>query len=521
VKPTLPSSPAELRGLRARRYVRVSTEEQGAKYGPDRQHEEIDRAVRQLGLLELGPAFVDEQSAWSRSDERPALRELITAATAGDYDVLVVAYFSRWSRDVELALRLRRELHAAGVLLWFADEAFASSDADAHERYLDEAVAAEKYSHRLSRQIVRTLAAKFERYGDQAGTAGFGFLRTPQPEARLAIDEATMPQAVAIFERYALGDLSYEQLADTVGMPDGAVRAILTNPLYNGWSVRHRRRADESRTAAPWRSAPPVDDELWARVVEIRAARAKAAGHARTRHVHLLAKRLWCHCGRVVKADTSRQRNGAIVSRYAHNRCPLWVHPNVVAHRLDDPIAAQIAGIHLDATTLSRIRALAGQPAPADTELRRAQLERELRGKAAAHAARRLTTAAYLAEHERLTASIDGLASAAPSGPVGDVDEVVERLRDIRTTWAKAEPAARALLVSRLYRRITAVNGRIHSVSLSEEAKQLGLVLAMPELVTVAKARPAGAGVAQATVAHVRIRIEGRADWLRAARESA
>lgn len=511
----LPSSTDELRGLRARRYVRVSSEEQGTKYGPDRQHEEIDAAVRRLGLVEVGPAFVDEQSAWSRSDARPALRELVAAAAAGEYDVLVVAYFSRWSRDAELSLRLRRELHAAGVVLWFGDEAFASSDEDAHERYLDEAVAAEKYSHRLSRTIRKTLAAKFERYGDQAGSPGLGFVRTPQPEARLAIDPATMPQAVAIFERYAAGDLSYRELAAWAGMDEARVRSILTNPLYNGWAVRHRRSPSTVQLAAPWRSAPPVSDELWARVVEVRGMRAKVGGLHRAKHVHLLAKLVWCHCGRAVRADTSRQRNGKIVFRYLHQDCGLWLQENVVAHRLDEPIAAQIAGIRLDAATKVRIRALAGKPAPPDTELRRAQLERELKAKAAAHAARALTTQAYLAEHERITAAIDGLAAAAPAAPVDDADEVIARLADIRATWQKADLAARAQLVRALYRRITVVDGRVHSVALTEEAKRLGLMVAMPE--TVVGARPAGAGSTQATV---RIRIEGRENWLRASRSA-
>lgn len=512
----LPSSIAELRGLRARRYVRVSTEEQGAKYGPDRQHEEIDRAVRSLGLLEAGPAFVDEQSAWSHSDARPALRELVTAAAAGEYEVLVVAYFSRWSRDTELALRLRRELHAAGALIWFADEAFASSDADAHERYLDEAVAAEKYSHRLSRTIRRTLAAKFERYGDQAGSPGLGFMRTPQPEARLAIDPATMPRAVALFERYAAGDLSYRELGAWSGMGEAKARAVITNPLYNGWAVRHRRSADTVRIAAPWRSAPPVSDELWARVAEVRATRAKVGGLRRARHHHLLAKLVWCACGRAVRADTSRQRNGKLVLRYMHQDCPLWLQESVVSHRLDDPIGEQVSGIRLDAAALARIRKLAGRPAPADTEPRRAQLERELRSKASAHAKRELTTEAYLAAHARIGAEIDALAAAAPSGAIDDVDEIVRRLRDIRTAWGTFDAEGRAAIARSIYRRITVVDAQVRSVALTEDAQHLGLALLLP---TVVLARPAGAKRAAAKVPH-RIEIEGREAWRRAARSA-
>jgi DNA invertase Pin-like site-specific DNA recombinase len=514
----LPASPAELRGLRARRYVRVSTEEQASKYGPDRQHEEIDRAVAQLGIVETGPAFTDEQSAWSHSEDRPALRALTAAAVAGDFDLLVVAYFSRWSRNTELALRMRRELHAAGVAIWFADEGFASSDADAHERYLDEAVAAEKYSHRLSRQIRKTLEAKFDRYGDQAGSAGLGFYRTPQPEARLAIDPETMPRAVALFTRYAQGDLSYRELGTWAGMDEAAVRAVLTSTLYNGWAVRRRRSAEEVRVGAPWRSAPPVSDELWARVVQVREQRAKAAGRARSRHVHLLAKRVWCECGRGVRADTSRQKNGTLVRRYVHQGCPLWTHENVVAHRLDDAIGAQLSGIRLGGSTLARIRSLAGRPAPADTELRRAQLERELRTRASAHAQRRIATEAYLAEHARITGEIDALAAAAPESPMGDADEVVARLRALRAAWASAPLEARAKLVASVYARITVVDGQVRSVALTPDAKRIGLMLALPEAVVMA--RPAGARRTQATV-RIRIPIEGSRAWHDAARRSA
>jgi DNA invertase Pin-like site-specific DNA recombinase len=514
----LPRSLGELRGLRARRYVRVSSEEQGWKYGPDGQHLTVDELVSRLGVVETGPAFLDEHSAWSRSGERPALLAMLAAAVAGDLEVVLVPYFSRWSRDTEVALRLRRELHDAGVVIAFADEGFVSSDQDAFDRYLDEAVAAHKFSNRLSRTVARTLEAKFTRFGDQAGSAGFGFLRTPQPEARLAVDPDTMPTAVALFERYALGDVSYRELAVETGVAEGMLRGILSNPLYNGWAVRRRRSADTVRVAAPWRSSPPVSDELWARVVDVRSRRAKAAGRHRSRHIHLLAKRLFCTCGRVVKADTSRQKNGSIVRRYVHQDCDRWQHENIVAHRIDVPITTQLAGLRLDAPVLARIRAMAGQPTPVSTDLRRGQLEHELREKATAHAARRLTTEAYLAEHERISAEIDSLTVAEPGAPVEDADMVIARLRDFRATWATVEDdlAVRAQMVASVYDRITVEDGRIVEVELTESAKRWGFVLALPE--TVVMARPAGLEQSQTKV---RIPIVGRRDWLAATKWSA
>ena len=193
---------------------------------------------------------------------------------------------------------------------------------------------------------------------------------------------------------------------------------------------------------APWRTSPPVSDALWARVGEVRANRAKAAGRRRSRHVHLLAKLMWCPCGRVVRADTSRQKNGTIARRYVHQGCPLWSPENVVAHRLDLPIEAQLSGIRIDARTLSRIRAGAGRPIPASTDMRRMQLERDLRAKATDHAARRLSTSSYLAEHERITAAIDAL-EEQPGPPLGDIDEVVGALGAMRDAWGRTQTSRR------------------------------------------------------------------------------
>jgi len=485
----LPAKLEEIRGCTARRYVRVSSLEQGWKYGPDGQNLTIDEAVGRAGLQETGGPFVDEQSAWHRSDERPALQALVEAARKGLYQVLVVAYFSRWSRDVEAALRIRRELHAAGVTVLFADEGFLSSDEDSHERYLDEAVAAEKFSHRLSRTIKRTHAAKFERYGYQAGSPGLGFMRTPQPEARLAVDLLTMPAVVALFQRYSQGDISYRALARQSGVAEGALRAILTNPLYNGWAVRNRRSRNERRIAAPWRADPPVSDALWARVAEVRAQRVKTAGRQHPKRIHLLAKRMFCTCGRSVSADTVNKGSGPY-RRYRHDDCPRWPQMSFKAAVFEEPIAAQVSGIRLTPRVLQRIRRAAATPATPDMSARREALERELARRAAAHASRRISTESYLAEHERISRLIDGLAELPLADSGIDADRAVAWLTDLKQSWESAGDAARAQLVAAIYRRIIVEGNRFVGVELTDEAKANGLTVALPQ--SVALARPAG-----------------------------
>jgi hypothetical protein len=166
--------------------------------------------------------------------------------------------------------------------------------------------------------------AWFERHGDQAGSPGFGFTRTPQPEARLAIDPVAMGRVVRLFEEYAAGDVSYAELAERHGLAEGHIRSILTNRLHSGWSVRHRRSADQVLLPMPWRDDPPVSDELWSRIDELRSRRVRTAGRRHPRRVHLLAKRLWCTCGRAITAETHTGRSGVRHRRYRHDRCDRW-----------------------------------------------------------------------------------------------------------------------------------------------------------------------------------------------------
>jgi DNA invertase Pin-like site-specific DNA recombinase len=138
---------------------------QGTKYGPAEQDAEIERFIARHGLVDTGIVFTDHHSGWQRSEARPEFTAMMAAAAEGAFDVLVVAYFSRFSRNVRQALEAHDILHRGGVAVAFADERFVSSDEDAWEDFIDEAVSAEKYSRKLSRRIRNTFRAKFERHG--------------------------------------------------------------------------------------------------------------------------------------------------------------------------------------------------------------------------------------------------------------------------------------------------------------------------------------------------------------------
>jgi hypothetical protein len=243
---------------------------------------------------------------------------------------------------------------------------------------------------------------------------------------------------------------------------------------------------------ARWREEPPVSDELWALVQEVRQDRDTGGGRSPIRHAHLLAGRLRCVCGARIRAEATTKKRRWTMRRYRHrDRCGAWSQDTRVASFFEAPVSAQVEQMRLGNRLLENLRRLADADTPiADTsELRRRQLERALEELARNHARRRIATEAYLAEHERLTALIDSIRPGSGS-PVLDPDSAMAYLRDIRTMWQEMDEAGRRDLIATIYERITVTSDGIVSVRLTQEAERHGAMLALPE--TVALARPEG-----------------------------
>lgn len=497
----LPRTLDDLRGLRCARWTRESTAGQVDRFGPDAQREQQDRAIERYGLVDTGLAWSVAHSGRTIASTSQFGEMLAAAGTA--YDVLLVGYVSRFARDLRTAVNARHELHAAGASLLFCDERVLSSDEDAWEQWAREAVEAEAYSRRLAKRTSEGYAAKFRR-GDQGGSPPRGFRRVP-PQMTLAIDPSTIGEVVRAFEMYATGTVSLNELEGQTGIDRDGLRAMLVNPIYNGWVRRHRRRHDEQRSPAAWRDSPPVSDELWARVQEIREVRYHGGGHPTPVHAHLLTGRLFCPgCGARIRADGHR--------RYRHHRpCAAWPQHTVSAVRFEEVISAQVTGIRHDAAMLVNLRRLAASsaPRPDSTSLRRRQLERELAHLAVRHAKRSLSTEAYLAEHERITGAIDSLTEH--HGPVVDPDEAIAYLRDLPRLWREMSPEGRADLARSIYERVWVTSEGVTGVELNPDQDRHLLALAMPQRVTVG-ARPEGARQT------LTVPIVGRRAWLRLVR---
>ena len=483
----LPRSVDDIRGLRVARWIRESTAGQYDRYGPASQREQQDRFIDRHGLVDTGLVFQVAHSGttvWRSA----TMTEMLAEARAGSFDLLLAGYSDRWQRNLRRTLELLEDgLHPAGVALVMCDRRILSSDPHDWDELISEAAGAEKYSRRLSERITDGYAAKFDHRDDPGGHAGLGFRRSAEPPHTLQVDPDTIGVAVGLFERYALGNVSAKDLAAETGLADSRIRMILMNPLYNGWVRRHRRSRSEVRKPAPWRADPPVSDELWARVEDVRRTKTRAGGARRADRVDLLKGLLECVCGRRVRSDGTfadgRHRKLHV------DPCADWGKRARLGDEVwEEPILAQVEGVELDDDTIGAVVASLGS-GPRPVALDQARIDRQIRELALEHAAGRLEDATYLERLQELRDTKDNLERTSADGI--SPERAVAWLRALSETWRAAEvPAERADLLHAVYDRITVAGRRIVSVRLTPSAYAHGFALALPEKVVLA--RPTG-----------------------------
>lgn len=291
----LPASVTELRGLRAARWVRESTVGQVDNFGPDAQCEQQDRAIERFGLRDTGLTYDVAHSG--RTIAATATWRAMLEDAGVEWDVLVVGYVSRFARDLETAVTARRQLHAAGAAILFADDGILTSDEEQWERWAREAVEAEAYSRRLGKRIREGLAAKRRRLGVPGGNrAPLGTVRRGR---ELGVDEPAIAVVRQAYELAAAGSTDRDVAART-GLAHKHVAEILTNPFYRG----------VLRTGEASALGPLVDVGVWEGVQAMRARYSRRHRGAVTRRQYALSGILVCaSCGRRLIGHGGRMRH--------------------------------------------------------------------------------------------------------------------------------------------------------------------------------------------------------------------
>ncbi len=287
--------------MRAALLARVSTAEQadeGRHSLPAQLEAMRARCAREGWTVVREFVAPGESAATHELMRRPVLAEMVQAAEAGEFDVLVFHESSRLARDEELAHWLINRMERFGVRLVNASKDVDYHDAEGRFLFAIDAGLDAYWSRKVSAHVRKGKRQAFLE-GRPVGSLPFGYERDADGEVRIVEVEAEAvrwafeersrgmgPTEVAReFNRRGLrprSRLGYGQFTVT------GVQAILENDFYAGW-VRHRGERRQGIHPAI------VSEELWH---EAQSARHRTSPRAWRGDGGLLVGVVWCaDCG--------------------------------------------------------------------------------------------------------------------------------------------------------------------------------------------------------------------------------
>ena len=163
----------DLKGLRAEAYVRDSKLDQQDGFGPEIQHNNIERFAESYGLV-LGGRWYTEFVSGRHSRGRSQFQQFLDDARLDLFDVLLVDHTSRFGRNQRECLRHKDELQELGKVVVFVSQGIISgSDRDFIAERINETLD-EQYSRNLSRYISAGLSEKTT-HGLAVGPPALGY----------------------------------------------------------------------------------------------------------------------------------------------------------------------------------------------------------------------------------------------------------------------------------------------------------------------------------------------------------
>ncbi len=494
----LPLNVESIRGLRVAAWLRESTSGQFDYYGPAAQSQLIAGAIERYGLRDTGIRWTVAASGWKRAWLTPEWEAMLAAARRGDFDLLLIAYVSRFLRNLKQTLiAIEDQLHPAGVAVYFIDERILSSDPDHWHALVEEAADAERYSRKMAKRQREGHAAK-RRLGEPGGRPPYGFRREGRPPVLVEIPDR-MAQVRLAYGLAAEGATDRE-IAERLSLAKSHVSELLTNPIYRGVLRDGNRRA------------AVIEEGLWSAVQEMRARHSHRHPGPATYRQYLWSGLLRCRaCGRRLIGHGERYRHTGACAAFRAARpgnedgrgkgesYPVAVYDRIAERAL----AHVVADAQLMVEVQDAVAARVGRP----DEFALARIRRER-----AQARQRLEEDgdpfAFRATWERLEREErEVLASSAR--PVSAA-EVVTDLGNLQALFANAEPATRHRIVQALFEQVEVLGPNEVWLYPSLEAEARGWAAAMSGEFQV-EMRQSGRGErARAEPLRVNVRIASR-----------
>lgn len=468
----LPSDTADLRGLRVARWIRESTEDQMEMTGPESQDFDIDGAIERAGLIDTGIGWSVSASGWKKVWMTPEWAQMVEGARRGDFELVVVAPFDRFIRNLkQLLVQLEDVLHPLGVAVYFPEETIISSRVEDWDRLVAHGTDAERWSRTMSTKMRKGHAA-LRRKGEPGGHAPFGYTRIRPQERRPKVLAEVAADADLVREMYnmAAGGATDREVERVTGRKRTWVAEILTNPFYMGVLSDGSRRTDHL-----------ISEELWNQVQVQRGRYARQHPGNGSKRTYPLSGLLFCHsCRRSVTAHCDRYRHVDACDGW-RARKPAWSNPrnrgeSYVREMFDEVVPTALEKIKVNAELLAETCAAVAALAPQPDHFALTRIEAERRAAATRFIDDR-DVRALEATMQRLDDEERAAKDVSTSMPTSEA--VVAYLRDLPALYASASVTTQQAIARALFERVEALGPELFWVYPSAEASQQGWAAAM------------------------------------------
>ena len=327
-------------------YMRYSSENQRDGYSIEAQQKAIREYCERKGWT-IVHEYIDEAKTGT-NDNREHFQEMISDASKGDFNGVVVHKFDRFSRDKYDNAIYKRELRNYGIRVYSVLEELDDSPESLILETLLEGMA-QYYSENLAREVKKGLGVKARKGEWCGGQPPYGY-RNDKETGKLYIVPGEAEYVRLMFNLYADGKAVSEiveelknagaktKLSKKRGGGDftaPTVRSILANEKYTGTFVYRKRKRIKTRTGSKYipqknedvivvEEALPriIDDETFA-IVQGRL-RSSTYNTSRAKVDYMLTGLMFCgECGAEYVGGGSvcrKNKNGTEV-RYNYYIC--------------------------------------------------------------------------------------------------------------------------------------------------------------------------------------------------------
>ncbi|EGT0000589.1 recombinase family protein [Clostridium perfringens] len=273
-------------------YCRVSTDEQAEfGYSIDEQKRLLEEWCKVNDYI-IYKCYCDRGISGKNIKDRPALKELLSDAKAGKFDMVISWKINRVSRKLEDVLKIVNILEKNNITFKSYSEPFETDTPEGRMQFQMMALIGEFERGTIAQNVKMGMIAK-AKTGNWCGGRVLGYDLVPNnsPEEekkgknKLEINEKEAEIVRFIFNEYSKGK-GYKAITNKMNklgyktkkgnnFSVGSIRDILTNPVYIGeirynvrqnWSEKRRRNINPNPIRVKGKHEAIIDRELWDKV---------------------------------------------------------------------------------------------------------------------------------------------------------------------------------------------------------------------------------------------------------------